>query len=287
MELFVYGFVNSLVLAVTAVGFCLTFGISGVANLAYGGFYILGAYLCWGLFTQLGLPYFLAVLLSLVGIGGLGFLMYWLVLLRIRGTMLSEAIVTFGLGVALLELLRWRLINVHYSLPTFAEGSMEVGGVVIDYHRLAIIGVALVTVVSLWFFSHHTKVGLACRGIAQEEQTALSLGINSDLIAALSVGLGSALAVLAAIVILPTGTILIDRGYDVLFIALAVGVVGGLENTWGIIAASFILGYAQTAMGIYVGTQWMMIVLLAAMLIVLVVKPSGLFGKFKELEERV
>ena len=287
MELFVYGLVNSLVLAVTAVGFCLTFGISGVANFAYGGFYILGAYLCWGLFTQLGLPYFLAVLLSLVGIGGLGFLMYWLVLLRIRGTMLSEAIATFGLGVAILELLRWRLINVHYSLPIFVEGSMEVGGVVIDYHRLAIIGVALVVVVSLWFFSHHTRVGLACRGIAQEERTALSLGINSDLIAALSVGLGSALAVLAAIVILPTGTISIDRGYDVLFIALAVGIVGGLENTWGIIAASLILGYAQTAMGIYVGTQWMMIVLLAAMLIVLVVKPSGLFGKFKELEERV
>jgi branched-chain amino acid transport system permease protein len=288
MGLLIYGLVNSAILAVTAVGFSFTFGISGIANFAYGGLYVLGAYLCWGLFSQLGLPYFLAVILSLIAMGALGYGLYWLVLLRVRGIQLSEAIATFGLGVMILELLRWLgFIGFHYNLPVFVEGSVGIGGVFVDYHRLAIIGVALALVAFLWFFSHHTKIGLACRGIAQEERTALSLGINSDFTAALSVALGAALAVLAAIAILPTGTILIDKGYDVLIFALAVGLVGGLESTLGVILASFILGFAQTAAALYVGTHWMMLVILAAIIIVLAIKPSGLLGKFKELEERV
>ena len=288
MGLLIYGLVNSAILAVTAIGFSLTFGISGVANFAYGGFYILGAYLCWILLSLLGLPYFLAIILALIISGGLGFLMYWVVLRRIRGIMISEAIATFGLGIAILEFLRWvGFIGFHYNLPVFMEGSVGIAGVFVDYHRLIIIGVALALVVSLWLFTRYTKVGLSFRGIAQEERTALSLGINSDFTAALSIAIGSALAVLAAIVILPTGTILIDRGYDALIFAMAIGIIGGLESTKGVIVASLILGFAQTAAALYIGTHWMMIVVLLAIVVVLAVKPSGLFGKFKELEERV
>lgn len=288
MGLLIYGLVNSAILAVTAIGFSLTFGISGIANFAYGGFYILGAYLCWILLSSLGLPYFLAIILALIMIGGLGFLMYWVVLRRIRGIMLSEAIATFGLGIAILEFLRWvGFIGFYYNLPVFMEGSVGIAGVFVDYHRLVIIGVALALVVSLWLFTRYTKVGLSFRGIAQEERTALSLGINSDFMAALSIAIGSALAVLAAIAILPTGTILIDRGYDALIFAMAIGIIGGLESTKGVVVASLILGYAQTAASLYIGTHWMMIVVLLAIVVVLALKPSGLFGKFKELEERV
>jgi len=92
---------------------------------------------------------------------------------------------------------------------------------------------------------------LAFRGIAQNERTAISLGIKSDLTAALSLAFGSAMASVAAIVILPLGIISINQGYEVLLIAVAVGIVGGLESVPGILVASLILGYAQVLTGIY------------------------------------
>ncbi len=94
------------------------------------------------------------------------------------------------------------------------------------------------------------------------------------------------MASVAAIVILPLGIISINTGYEVLLIAVAVGIVGGLESVPGILVASLILGYAQIITGTYFKPEWMMVVYLAAIVLVLAIKPSGLFGKFKELEER-
>ena len=102
----------------------------------------------------------------------------------------------------------------------------------------------------------------------------------------LSLTLGSVMTSIAALTILPLGIISINVGYDVLLIAVAVGIVGGLESVPGIIVASLILGYGQVIAGTYLGAEWMMVVYLAAIVLVLVVRPSGLFGKFK-LEERV
>jgi branched-chain amino acid transport system permease protein len=128
---------------------------------------------------------------------------------------------------------------------------------------------------------------LALRGIAQNERTAISLGIKSDLIASLSLAFGSAMVSVAAIAILPLGIVSINTGYEVLLIAVAVGIVGGLESVPGILVASLILGYAQVITGTYFKPAWMSVVYLAAIVLVLSIKPSGLFGKFKELEERV
>ena len=95
------------------------------------------------------------------------------------------------------------------------------------------------------------------------------------------------MASVAAIVILPLGIISINTGYEVLLVAVAVGIVGGLESVPGLLVASLILGYAQIITGTYVKPEWMMVVYVAAIVLVLAIKPSGLFGKFKELEERV
>jgi branched-chain amino acid transport system permease protein len=139
----------------------------------------------------------------------------------------------------------------------------------------------------LWFFTHHTRTGLRFRAIAQDERTALSLGINADRVAALSVSFGAAYAAIAAIVILPLGTITVEHGYDVLINALAVCIVGGLGSTGGVIFASFLIGYAETFTAAYIGSHWVMLVPLAAILAILVIKPSGIFGQQKELEERI
>ncbi len=288
MSLLIYGTISSIVLALYAAGFSLTYGISGLANFAHGALYILSGFIAWSFLNQVELPYFLSALLSIIISGLIGFGIYWGLLLRVRGIPLAELVVTFAAGVAILELLMWKgFYGIQYSLPLFLEGGVEIKGVAVDYQRLFVIGTGVVLVVLLWLFVHHTKIGLAFRGMAQNERTALSVGIESDWIGSLSLAFGSTLAGVAAIVILPMGLMESAIGYEVLIYALAVAIVGGLESTSGIIVASFILGFGQVATTKFLSAKWMIIVPLVAIIFVLVIRPSGLFGKFKELEERI
>ena len=284
----IYGFVNSVILALVALGFNLTFGISGVANFAYGALYILGGLLSWIFLHSVGLPYLPAVAVSVFLTAAAGALCYRFVLIRIRGMVLSEVIATFGIGLAILELFKYLgFIGFEYSLPVFIDESIEIGVVVLDLQRAFIVLIGIGMARFLWFFTHHTRIGLRFRGIAQDERTALSLGINTDRVAMLSVSFGAAYAAIAAIVILPLGTINVENGYHVLIDALAVCIVGGLGSTGGLIIASFLIGFLQTFTVTYLESHWAMLVPLIAILAVLIVKPSGLLGKQKELEERI
>jgi branched-chain amino acid transport system permease protein len=284
----VYGFVNSIILVLVALGFNLTFGISGIANFAYGALYIMGALVCWVFLNSIGLPYFFAVMLAVAITAIAGALMYRFVLLRIRGLVLSEVIATFGIGLALLELFKYiGFIGFEYSLPVFVDTSIDIGEVTIDIQRIIIVLIGIAMAGFIWFFTHHTRTGLRFRGIAQEERTALSLGINTDRVAMLSVSFGGAYAAIAAIFVLPLGTINVEQGYSVLINALAVCIVGGLGSTGGLVLASFLIGYGQTFTVTYLESHWVMLVPLIAILVILVIRPSGLFGRQKELEERI
>ena len=284
----IYGFVNSVILVLVAMGFNLTFGISGVANFAYGALYVMAGFVCWGLLTNLGLPYVAAAALSVAAVAALAGLLFRFVLLRVRGLVISEVIATFGVGLAILELFRYfGFIGFEYTLPVWWDVSIDIGETVLDGQRLiiALMGAALTAF--LWAFTRYTRTGRAFRAIAQDEHTALTLGINADLMAAFAVGFGAAYAAMAALVILPLGTIAVNEGYQVLVNALAVCIVGGLGSTLGVIVAGFLIGYSQIITATYIESHWMMIVSLAALLIILLVKPSGLFGQQKELEERI
>jgi branched-chain amino acid transport system permease protein len=284
----VYGFINSTILALVALGFSLTFGISGVSNFAYGAMYVLAGYTVWILMNKLSIPFVPAAIMSVLLTAALGAILYRLVLLRVRGLVISEVIATFGVGLAILEMFRYLgFTGFEYTLPPFTDGSIMIGNTYVDHQRLWIVGTGIVLAVGLYLFTRYTRLGLAFRGIAQDEKTALSLGINSDKIAGISLAFGSGLAAMAAILILPRGTISVNDGYDVLINAMAVCIVGGLGSTVGVVVAAFLIGYAQMITDAVSGPHWKMIVSLVAILVILVVKPSGLFGKQKELEERI
>ncbi len=285
---FVYGLINSAVLLLMALGFNLTFGISGVANFAYGAIYAVAGFFAWSLINTLHLPFALSAAIAIVVIGLAGVYLYRFILTRIRGLVISEVIATFAVSLVLLELLRYfGFIGSKYTLPVFVKGSVDFLDTYVDIQRLLIVGFAIVVLLALYLFTHHTRMGLAFRGIAQEEHTSLSLGINPERIASWSMGMGAALSALAAIVILPLGTITVDGGYDVLIDALSVCIVGGLGSTFGVVIASLIIGFAQQLTAMYLSSHWTMIVSLVALLLVLAMKPSGLLGHQKELEERV
>ena len=284
----VYALINSVILLLMAIGFNLTFGISGVSNFAYGAFYILSAFVTWMLMNWVGAPYFLSAVLSIVFTAFVGAVMYRFILIRVRGQVLSEVIATFGIGLIILEFFRYLgFVGIEYSLPVFIDHSFVIAGTYVDMQRILIVLFCIVLILLLWLFIHHTSIGLAFRGIAQDERTALTFGIDSDWIAMLSVSIGAGLAAIAATVVVPLGTISVGEGYDVLINALAVCIIGGLGSTGGVIVASLVVGFAQRFTDTYIGPHWTMIVSLVAILLVLIVKPSGLYGKQKELEERI
>jgi branched-chain amino acid transport system permease protein len=287
-NMLVYGLVNSVQIILIGLGFSLAFGLSGVPNFAHGALYLMSGYVTWLLLHNVGVPYALAVPLTVVLVGLLGALIYRVVLLPVRGILLSEVIATFALGVAILEFFRWMgFVTYEFNLRPFVRGSVEIAGVFIDYQRLIIVGIGLALAGVLWAFTRYTRSGLALRAVAQDEDTAVCLGIESDWTAMLSIALGSALAAVAAVAILPLGIISIGTGYEALLIALAVTVLGGVESTAGLVVGGLLLGYSMVFTSTYVGPQWTMVVYLAAIVAVLAVKPSGIFGKFQELEERV
>lgn len=287
-SILIYGLINSITLALTAVGFSLTYGISRVANFAYGALYVLAGFAAWFFVYRLRLNYYLSILLAIAVTTVIGGALYQFSLKRVRGMPVSEIIVTFALGTAALEALRFfGFLGSNYSLPPLRGGSVSLFGVPVDYQRIAIVVIGLALITALWLFTHYAKMGLAFRAIAQDEQAAMMLGIDSDLMATLSLALGAALAGLAAVVVLPLGYIATESGSNILVSAIAVCILGGLESTAGVVLASLLIGYAQILTVAYLGPHYQMIVSLLAILVTLILKPSGLFGKHKELEERV
>ena len=287
-SLFVYGLINSVTLALTALGFSLTYGISRVANFAHGALYVLAGFAAWFFLNRLGLNYYVAVLLAIVFIALIGAAIYRFALIRVRGMPLLEIIVTFALGTAILEALRYfGFLGAHYSLPPLFRGSVDLFGVPVDAQRVALVAIGGALVGVLWLFTRHTRLGLAFRAMAQDEQAAMMLGVDSDTMATLSLALGAALVGLAAVVVLPLGFIATESGTSILVSAIAVCILGGLESTAGVIVASLLVGYAQIVTVTYLGPHYQMIVALFSILMTLILKPSGLFGKQKELEERV
>jgi branched-chain amino acid transport system permease protein len=271
-----------------AVGFALVYGVSRLPNFAHGALYILTGYVTWLLLNLVGLPYVLAIILALLITGVIGAAMYQLILVRIRGMAISEIIASYAIGLAILEALReGGLKGATFTLPPFIEGSTQFFGVPLDYQRIFVVAAGIVLVGLLWLFVTRTKLGLALKGMAQDERAAMTLGIDSDKMAVVAMALGSMLAGAAALVMLTLGNITIETGYNVLIMAVAVCIVGGLGSWNGAILAAFLIGFAQLLTEVYIGAQFQYVVALIAIIITLILRPSGLFGQQKELEERV
>ena len=288
MDILIYGTINSIALALMALGFALVYGISRVPNFAHGALYVITGFIAWSLLRTLGLNYFFSIVLAIIAIGVVGALMYQFVLIRVRGMAISEIIASYAIGLAILEGLRWGgFKGSTYTLPVFIEGSMTIGDIPVDFHRILVVGIGAAVVISLWLFTHYTRIGLALRGMAQDERAALMLGIDSDVMAVVAMASGAMLAGLAGIVLLPLGNIVVEKGYDVLIQAIAVCIVGGLGSWMGAVLAAFLIGFAQILTVVYLGTHFQMVVALLAIILTLIFRPSGLFGRQKELEERV
>jgi len=266
----------------------LVYGVSRLPNFAHGALYVLTGYIAWLLMYRLHLGYVPSMIGSLIIVGLTGAAMYYFVLVRVRGMPISEIIASYAIGLAVLEGLRWGgLKGGTFTLPPFVDGGTDIFGVSVDFQRLIVVVVGVIMVGLLWLFVNLSKLGLALKGMAQDERAAMTLGIDSDRMAVVSMALGSVLAGIAALVLLPLGSIIVEAGYNVLIMAVAVCIVGGLGSWTGAVMAAFIIGFAQILTVAYLGAHFQIVVALLAIVVTLILRPSGLLGRQKELEERV
>jgi branched-chain amino acid transport system permease protein len=288
IEILIYGSIHSITLALIALGFALVYGTSRVPNFAHGALYIVTGFIAWSFLKAMHLNYLLSIVLAIIITGVIGAMIYQFILIRVRGMAISEIIASYAIGLAILEGFRWGgFKGMTYTLPTFIQGSIFIAGVPVDLHRIVVLISGAALVGFLWLFTHYSRIGLALRGMAQDERAALMLGIDSDRMAVVAMVLGSMLAGLAAALILPLGNIVVETGYNVLILAIAVCIVGGLGSWMGAVLAALLIGFTQILTEVYLGTHFKMVVALLAIIITLILRPSGLFGRQKELEERV
>jgi branched-chain amino acid transport system permease protein len=293
-EVLVYALINGMTYVLMALGFSFVYGISRLPNFAHGALYVVTGFIAWSFINKTGLPYWPSVLLSIAIVSLVGVLIYQFVMIRVRGMPISEIIVSFAIALGILEGLRLQgiggfegFIGPGYVLPPMADGVLATDWVIVDIQRLLIIAIGLLILVSTWIFTRYHRMGLALRAMAQHERAALMLGINSDRMANVAMGIGSALAATAAIAIMPLGNINCESGYSVLTNAIAVCVIGGLGSWGGTVLAALILGFATTIMSALGGTMWNNVLIFGLIISILIVRPSGLFGKQKQLDERV
>ncbi len=288
MEILIYGTINSIALALYALGFALVYGICRLPNFAHGALYVLSGFIAWSVINTLKANLLIAILASLLITGVIGAAIYRFFLIRVRGMEISEIIASYAIALAILEGLRWGgFKGMTYTLPVFVEGSLIIGDISVDYQRILTVVIGAALVAGLWLFTRHTRLGLALKGMAQDERAALMLGIDSDIMAVVAMALGSMLAAFAAVLLLPLGNIVVESGYNVLILAIAVCIVGGIGSWMGAVLAAFLIGFAQILTVVYLGSHYQMMVALLAIILTLILKPSGLFGQQKELEERV
>ncbi|MGB6054607.1 MAG: branched-chain amino acid ABC transporter permease [Burkholderiaceae bacterium] len=285
MELLAQVLANGILLgglyAVMALGLALVWGVLNIVNLAHGAFIMLGAYASWHLYTYLGIDPFLglpitALLLFLLGYG----LQRGLLNLVVRAPMFNTLLITFGLEVVLTYLAQlvfsadFRTIN-----PPYAGSNLQLGSVVLPLVRLAAFGVAIVLTVGMWLFLLHTRLGRAIRATAQNLLAARLYGVEPRHLYAITFGLGLALAGAAGGLYGTVSQINPYIGASLTAKSFAIAIIGGLDNPLGVIVGGLFLGIVESLTTLYIGPTFADVASFGILVLVLIVRPSGLLGK--------
>ena len=263
-----------------AVGLNIIFGILGVVNFAHGQFFIYGAIIVY-LASLVGVPYLIGVILAAILVATLGVIVektavhsllekkWWLPIISTLAVFIilsNSAIVFFGASPKAI------------SSP-FAGKMIEVSEVYMDGQRILVIIMALLSFFALHLFVKYTKHGKAMRAVSQDKRTARLLGIDIHKISALAFLIGGALSGFAGALITPIYSLNIEGNFTVLLKIFAVIIMGGLGSVKGALYGAYILGIGESIFQGYISGTWSYTFAFVLIILVLVFKPQGLYGK--------
>jgi branched-chain amino acid transport system permease protein len=266
-------------MALVAVGLVLIFGVMGVINFAHGELYMAGAYTVVALYADMGINFFAAVVIGLAFVGVLGLLMEFALFRPLRDNPLGGLIASIGFLLILqtIAVLGFGVQMEH--VPPSTQGKVVFSdGVVLTYQRLYVILTTLVLLTALWLFLRKSKFGWALRACAQDREAAALQGISINNTARLAMFIGAALAGVAGALTAPLVAPTPYMGHPVIITAFIIIIVGGIGSLEGAVLAAILYAFVNTFVTtIYDGTLANIVGLLL-MLVVLIVKPTGLFG---------
>lgn len=266
--------------ALLAIGLSLIFGVSKIANLAHGEFYMLGAYVVWLFYTLRGVNYFTAVLLSMILVGILGILVERFIFRPLRGNVLGIAIISVGL-LFIIQVLVGQIWGLGYPkrVDDPIMGSLSLRGAAISWQRIIVISSSVLLLWMLWIFLNKTKYGRAIRASAIDSEAALLQGISINSSASLAVGIGASLTGAAGALMAPITAVHAYMGHMPLMIALIIVIIGGPGNLKGTIFAAILLGFLFTIVTTFFDAVIANIASVLFMVVLLSIKPGGLMER--------
>ncbi len=294
VQLTIAGLSNGAILALAALGFVLVYKASGVINFAQGQFLLVGAYVLWAAIVRWGLPWELAVVAAIVVAIALGLVVERLALRPLVGQpVISVIMVTVGLAYVLGGAVLWIWGPNASGFPAFIPSdNVSVLGTEVGQNRLWAIGLVAVVLVGFVLFFRRSRHGIAMRAVADDQQAALSVGISVSRVIALAWALAGVTAVGGGMLIANLTGVSLDLSSFGLLV-FPVVILGGLDSVPGAVVGGAVIGLLQQYSGFYLDQQLTKInitgtqelVPYVALVLILLVKPYGLFGQ--ERIERV
>jgi len=282
IQVLVDGIATGSIYAALALALVLIFRSTGVVNFAQGEMAMFSTFVAWGLHAG-GVPLGLAILTTLALSLVAGMTIERVLIRRFEGgETLTLVIVTLGLFILLNSLAGWIWGFGNRSFPTlFSDDTATIGGVRLSVESLGIVAVLLAVVGLLFLLFQRTKVGLAMRAAALNPDSSALLGVRVGRMLMLGWGLAAALGALAGVLVAPRLFLDVNLMGSVLIYAFAAAALGGFDSALGAVVGGWVIGVSENLAGTYVdfiGSDLKILVPLAIIFIVLLVRPSGLFG---------
>ncbi|MBX4892967.1 branched-chain amino acid ABC transporter permease [Rhizobium bangladeshense] len=275
------GLINGSFYATLSLGLAIIFGLLNIINFAHGALYMMGAFVAWIGLNYLGINYWAALILAPMVVGAFGVLVQRLLIARIAHIdHLYGLLLTFGLALILQGLFRNQFgsAGLPYQIPSTLQGAWNLGFMVLPIYRGWVIAISLLVCLATWFMIEKTRLGAYLRAATEDPALTQAFGINVPLLVTLTYGFGVALAAFAGVLAAPIYSVNPNMGADLIIVVFAVVVIGGMGSIMGAIVTGFGLGVIEGLTKVFY-PEASATVIFAIMVIVLLAKPSGLFGR--------
>jgi branched-chain amino acid transport system permease protein len=275
------GLVNGAFYAMLSLGLAVIFGLLGIVNFAHGALYMLGAFAAWIMLDRFGMNYWFALVLAPLTVGILGVIIERLFLKHLyKLDPLYGLLLTFGLALVLEGVFReiYGVSGQNYNVPDLLAGAMDLGFMRLPIYRAWVVVVSLVVCLGTWFLIERTRLGAYLRAGTENAPLVQAFGVNVPMMVMLTYGAGAALAALAGVLAAPIIQVNPLMGSNLIIVVFAVVVIGGMGSILGSVVTGLGLGIVEGLTRVFY-PEASNIVVFVIMVIVLMFRPAGLFGK--------
>jgi branched-chain amino acid transport system permease protein len=275
------GLINGSFYALLSLGLAVIFGMLNIVNFAHGAFYMIGAFAAYFLMTLTGLDYWYALILSPLIVGAIGAIVERLFLKRVAGfDPLYGLLLTFGLALIFQGLFQnyFGASGMPYAIPKELSGAYNLGFMFLPVYRGWVIVASLAVCLGTWLGIEKTKLGAYLRAATENPTMVRAFGVNVPRMVTLTYGFGVALAAFAGVLAAPISQVRPGMGADIIVVVFAVVVIGGMGSILGSIVTGFVLGVVEGLTKVFY-PEASNTVVFVIMAIVLLIRPSGLFGR--------